>query len=140
MRLWSSVLISAFFLWLALRGQDLTQTARSLADAHYGYVLPALALYFTGVWVRALRWRVLLSPMGRFPVSSLFPVVVIGYMANDVLPARMGEVVRVYVFRSASGSRKRPHWARSLLNDCSTQRRCFCCWRRGQCLFPSTAR
>ncbi len=97
LRLWGSILVSAFFLWLALRGQDLTQTASSLAEAQYWYVVPALVLYFTGVWVRAVRWRVLLTPMGRFPVSSLFPVVVIGYMANDILPARMGEVVRVYV-------------------------------------------
>ena len=96
-RLWASVLVSALLLWLALRGQHLPQTLAALRDADYRYLVPALVLYFTGVWVRAVRWRVLLSPMGSYSAASLFPVVVIGYMANDVLPARMGEVVRVYV-------------------------------------------
>ncbi len=96
-RFWGSVLVSAVLLWLALRGQDLSKTMSVLRTAEYRYVFPALVLYFSGVWVRSVRWRWLLSPMGRYRARSLFPVVVIGYMANDVLPARMGEVVRVYV-------------------------------------------
>lgn len=96
-RFWGSILVSAFFLWLALRGQDLSGTWEALRSADYRFLVPALVLYFVGVWVRAVRWRVLLSPVGSYPTRSLFPVVVIGYMANDVLPARMGEVVRVYV-------------------------------------------
>jgi uncharacterized protein (TIRG00374 family) len=103
LRLWASVLISAALLWLALRGQHLPQTIGALRDADYRYLLPALGLYFIGVWVRAARWRVLLSPMGSYSTRSLFPVVVIGYMANDVLPARMGEVVRVYVLSEREG-------------------------------------
>ncbi len=102
-RFWISLLISALFLWLALRGQHLAETMRTLREADYGYLLPALVLYFVGVWVRAGRWKVLLSPMGSYSAGSLFPVVVIGYMANDVLPARMGEVVRVYVLAEREG-------------------------------------
>ena len=80
--------------------------AAALRSAEYWYLAPALALYFLGVWVRAIRWRTLLSPIGRYSASSLFPVIVIGYMANDILPARMGEVVRVYVLSQREGVSK----------------------------------
>lgn len=97
LRFWLSILVSVVFLWLAFRGQDLSATWAALSSAHYWYLVPAVVLYFLGVWVRSVRWKSLLSPIGKYTTSSLFPVVVIGYMANDVLPARMGEVVRVYV-------------------------------------------
>lgn len=103
LRLWASVAVSVFFLWLAFRGQDLSQTIGAIRSADYRYVLPALALYFAGVFVRSVRWKALLSPIGSYTARSLFPVVVIGYMANDVLPARMGEVVRVYVLSEREG-------------------------------------
>ncbi|MDP9350208.1 MAG: flippase-like domain-containing protein [Chloroflexota bacterium] len=96
-RLWIGILVSGLFLFLALNGQNLRETWTALRSADYRFLVPALVLYFVGVWIRAVRWRALLTPFGSFSSSALFPVVVIGYMANDVLPARMGEVVRVYV-------------------------------------------
>ena len=64
----------------------------------YWALLPALAVYFAGVWIRAVRWGVLLSPLRRgIHPYSLFKVLVIGYMGNDILPARLGDVIRVYV-------------------------------------------
>ena len=47
-----------------------------------------------GVWVRTWRWQVLLNPLKRIPQRQLFPVVCIGYMGNNVYPARAGEVLR----------------------------------------------
>ena len=67
-----------------------------LADANYIYVVPAIALYFLAVWFRAVRWRYLLTPLTTLPASRLYPVVIIGYMANNLLPARLGEFVRSY--------------------------------------------
>ena len=68
----------------------------ALSEANYVFVVPAIALYFVAVYFRALRWQYLLSPLGSFSPSRLYPVVVIGYMANNVLPARLGELVRSY--------------------------------------------
>ncbi len=95
--------ISVVFIALALRGQDLGQIRRALAAADYRYLPPALLLYFVGVWVRALRWRVLLTPVRRLSARTLFPIVVIGYMANNILPWRIGEFVRGYVLREREG-------------------------------------
>lgn len=102
-RFWLSVLVSVVLLWLALRGLDLGRTVAALREADYRWLPPALVLYFLGVWVRAWRWRALLAPVGSYSTRSLFPVVIIGYMANDVLPARMGEIVRVYVLSQREG-------------------------------------
>jgi hypothetical protein len=96
-RLWVGLVVSVGFLYLALRGIDALSLWQALQRASYWYIVPSLIAYFTGVYIRALRWGYILSPGSPLPASRLFPVVVIGYMANDLLPARMGELVRTYV-------------------------------------------
>lgn len=98
-RLWLGLALSLVFIALAVRGQDLIQVRRALAAADYRYLPLALVLYFAGVWVRAVRWRHLLAPVRRMSARGLFPVIVIGYMANNILPWRIGEFVRAYVLR-----------------------------------------
>ncbi len=93
-RFWLGVVIS-----LALLGYVFYQTnpmaiGAELARANYFYLIPALVLYFIGVGIRSVRWHYLLRSIKPVPVRTLFPVMVIGYMANDILPARLGEVVR----------------------------------------------
>jgi glycosyltransferase 2 family protein len=105
-RVWIGFLISVVFLYIAFREQDFAQIGQALRGANYWFVVPALALYFTGVVIRTLRWRFVLRAMRRFTVSDLFPIVVIGYMANNVLPLRAGELVRSYVLSSRTGLRK----------------------------------
>lgn len=100
------IAISLVFLFLALRGQDFEAVWSALKRAEYWYVIPALALYFSGVWVRSVRWSLLLQSIRRVHWSDLFPVVVIGYMANNVLPLRAGEFVRAYALSTRVGVRK----------------------------------
>ena len=95
--------ISALLLWLALRTISFRDVGAAFSAANYALLAPALALYFAGVAVRAVRWRVLLAPLQEVAVARLFPIVVMGYMANDILPARLGEVVRVDVLRRREG-------------------------------------
>lgn len=97
-RLWLGLVVSVAFLFLALRQvTDFGQALAAAQRANYWYLLPALLVYFLGVWIRSVRWHFLLKPVKAVPVRRLFPVVVIGYMANDILPARIGELVRAYV-------------------------------------------
>lgn len=95
-RFWVALAVSALFMLLLLYQVDLGEIRSALLDANYLYVAPAIALYFVAVYFRSLRWKYLLSPMRTFPVSRLYPVIVIGYMANNLLPARLGELVRSY--------------------------------------------
>jgi len=55
-----------------------------------------MAVVILCMWIRAERWRYLLVPVGSFKSRELFPSVMIGFMANNILPARLGEVVRAY--------------------------------------------
>ncbi len=102
LRVWIGLAGSLLFLYLAFRGQDLGAIWTSLKQANYWYVIPAIAIYFTGVWVRSLRWAFLLRPVERFRGRDLFRVVVIGFTANNVLPLRTGELVRSYVLSTRS--------------------------------------
>jgi uncharacterized protein (TIRG00374 family) len=95
-RFWVALAVSALFMLLLLYQVDLGEIRTALLEANYLYVAPAIALYFVAVYFRSLRWKYLLSPMRTFPVSRLYPVIVIGYMANNLLPARLGELVRAY--------------------------------------------
>jgi uncharacterized protein (TIRG00374 family) len=89
------VLISGVFLYLAFRGQDLNEIRDALLESNLWWLPVALALYFVGVWFRALRWHFLLRPVAdRTTARGLLPIVVIGFMANNVLPLRAGELVR----------------------------------------------
>jgi uncharacterized protein (TIRG00374 family) len=57
--------------------------------------------------LRAIRWKYLLLPRKRIAFPSLFSATMIGFMANNLLPARMGEFVRAYIIsrkESVSGS------------------------------------
>lgn len=81
-------------MWL-LRSVDLGELARQLQAAHWGWVLLSAALAPAGLWVRAVRWRYLFPPGSDPP--GLVPAIMIGYMTNNVLPLRAGELVRVYV-------------------------------------------
>jgi hypothetical protein len=95
------MLISAVFLYLAFREIDFNQLWQYLRSAKWGWVLLGLVSYFIGVWVRTWRWQVLLNPLKRIPQRELFPVVCIGYMGNNVYPARAGEVLRSILLKQS---------------------------------------
>ncbi len=86
-----SVGLLAFLLWSV----DLHELGIQLGRTHIGWVTLGAALGPVGLWVRARRWRYLFPP-GPEP-SGLVAATMIGYMANNILPFRAGEVVRVYV-------------------------------------------
>jgi len=92
-------LISAFFVYLALRGLQLDQVWQGLQEANYAWVVPGVLVYFVGVWARTCRWHCMLRSLKAIPIPRLFPAVVIGYMGNNVYPARAGEVIRAYLLR-----------------------------------------
>ena len=95
-RLWLGVGVSGVFLIFLALTIELDELFRALKEANYLFVVPAVFIYFAGVYFRAARWRYILSPLRSITAARLFPVVVIGYAANNVLPARVGELVRAY--------------------------------------------
>ena len=94
---WLGALISVLFIWLALRGMRLEEFWAAVQDANYIWLLPGIAVYFVGVWVRAWRWHYLLGPIKKIPTQTMFPITTIGYMGNNIYPARAGEVLRAVI-------------------------------------------
>jgi len=81
---------------LALRGVDLPRLRETLAHANYWYLLPTFALTVLAFYVRAVRWGVLLRTVKSIPSGSLFSATMIGFAANNLLPARLGEFIRAW--------------------------------------------
>ena len=97
--IWLGVLISALFLYLAFRKVDFGLVWFHLKSAKWAWVLLGLVFYFAGVVVRAWRWKVLLNPLKPMSVKKLFPVVCVGYMGNNIYPARAGEFLRAFILK-----------------------------------------
>jgi len=100
---WLGAAISALFLTIALRNLHLSEVWEAVRTAQYIWIVPGVAVYFFGVWVRTWRWDYLLRPVKQIPIRRLFPVVVIGYMGNNIFPVRAGEVIRAYLLRQREG-------------------------------------
>jgi uncharacterized protein (TIRG00374 family) len=95
MKRWPSLIlgvaVSVVALYYLLR-RDLSSVQDELAHARYGYVLPTLALTVLGLWLRSLRWRVLLGY--RIAPRPSFHILNVSYFINAVLPLRVGELAR----------------------------------------------
>ena len=97
------LIVGFVFLWLAVRGTNLTDIRESFLRANWLYapvLVLVLCIYFV---VKTVRWRYLLLPFARIRTSSLIPVVVVGYASNLLLPAQMGELVRTFLARQKYG-------------------------------------
>ncbi len=102
-RLLIGIAISIFFLYISLRGLELKEFWQALQDANYWWLIPGIIVYFVGVWVRAWRWHYMLRPLKKIPTRTMFPIVAIGYMGNNIYPARAGEVLRAAVLKQREG-------------------------------------
>src|SRR2546423_7046401 len=89
-----SLALLGFLLWRI----DLDQAAEALRDADYVYVLPALALFGCAKLLVAQRWRLMMAKFTIVPpLPALFGVLLVSNLANNVVPARIGDVIRIQV-------------------------------------------
>ncbi|MDP4129583.1 MAG: lysylphosphatidylglycerol synthase transmembrane domain-containing protein [Bacteroidota bacterium] len=90
-------LLAVFFVWLSIRGLDhekWEQLKKAMDKARYWLLIPVFSLLLLSHWIRALRWRQLMEPMGYHPARlNAFFAVMIGYFVNLGAP-RLGEVVK----------------------------------------------
>ncbi|MGB8212493.1 MAG: lysylphosphatidylglycerol synthase transmembrane domain-containing protein [Anaerolineales bacterium] len=100
---WLGVLISAVFLWWALSKMNFGDFWQAIRTADYWWILPGVAVYFVAVWARAWRWHYLLKPIKAIKTRVMFPITCIGYMGNNIYPARAGEVLRAVVLKRREG-------------------------------------
>jgi uncharacterized protein (TIRG00374 family) len=95
--------ISIVALWLVLRGVDLARTGEVLARADLRWIGLAAAFLSTDLALRALRWQRLLRPIAKVRYPPMLGYLLVGYLANNVLPARLGELVRSHYLGDREG-------------------------------------
>lgn len=108
-RLWTDPKIIAGFVlsglltWLALRGTDLGEIANALGRVEMPALLWSIALTYLVLWLRSVRWRLLLGGVGPVSLRNVFEASLLGYMINYILPIRVGELVRAYLVGTYGG-------------------------------------
>lgn len=96
-RFWAAVAVGVSLIALFVLATDLSEIADAFAEASYWYVAPAVVVLFLSFWIRCYRWSVLMRPVAAISARRLFSYSIIGYMANNLIPARAGELIRAYV-------------------------------------------
>ena len=87
--------VTVFFLWLALRDVPFSDVWNEMRRGDPFLLAACIFVATAGFAIRAMRWKVLLQPVHPgTSFRSRFSAVSIGFMANNVLPARVGEFAR----------------------------------------------
>jgi hypothetical protein len=96
---WVGFALSAFLIWFTLRGVALGEVWARIRSADLGLLGAAVFVATAGFLVRAWRWKVLLRPLEpQTRLRARYAAINIGFMANNLLPARVGEFARAYAF------------------------------------------
>jgi uncharacterized protein (TIRG00374 family) len=98
--------LTVVFLVLALQRVDLGGFVDELRHVNYVWLLPSAACTLLGYVLRSVRWRMILSGAARAPLRTLFPVLIMGFATNNLLPGRLGEFWRAYLLGRKRGVRK----------------------------------
>ena len=94
--------LGAFLIWLAVKDltqEDKTQITKSLSEANYAWIALSMLIGIIAHLSRAMRWKMLLAPLGFIPkLSNTFYAVMVGYLGNLAFP-RLGEVLRCGILK-----------------------------------------
>jgi uncharacterized protein (TIRG00374 family) len=99
----AGIAVSAVALWVVVQTVDLPAASQALAGADLRWVGLLAAFIALDVVLRAVRWRMLLAPVARVPMRDSLIALLVGYLANNVLPARLGELIRCHVLGDRTG-------------------------------------
>lgn len=102
----ASLALAGVLLYYSLRGIEWRQVWVTLSSARLAFVTLALALMTTALFLRSYRWRVILTSEGSVSIPLAFWATSAGYLGNNVLPARAGEVVRSLMISTRTGMSK----------------------------------
>jgi len=97
------IAISLVFVYFAFRDINLEEFVESIKQADYIWMGPALAAMTLSFWLRGYRWKGILKPVKVVSIRSAFSATMIGYMVNNILPFRIGDLVRLVVIWKEAG-------------------------------------
>ena len=97
-----SLLVSGGFLYLAFRNVQLAELGTALGRVNGGWLLVSVAVSLLIMVFRAWRWQLELRPLEHVPVGRLWVITAVAYMAINLLPVRLGEIVRPWLLSRRS--------------------------------------
>jgi uncharacterized protein (TIRG00374 family) len=98
----ATVLVTVAFSYFALSNIDLSLAWQSLRASDYWWLAAGLAAFALGNGARAVRWRSLFARARRPPLGTVADAMMVGYLYNNIMPARAGEAARVVVLTQRS--------------------------------------
>ncbi len=93
----AGILLSGIFLYLAIRNVEYQKVRGALVSANYIFTIPSMLIVIISFLPRAVRWGYILESTKKIKFQNLFGIMMIGFMVNNILPARIGEVTRAYM-------------------------------------------
>ena len=97
------IAVSVFAIWILVRSVDIGAAVEVLRRASPAWIAVMLVATTVDVGARGARWRTLLAPIAPLPYRRVLGYTYIGYLANNVLPARLGELYRSHALGEAEG-------------------------------------
>lgn len=94
--------ISIILLLLVIRRIDVSVVIENINSFNKGLMLLALLIWLFGYWVRAIRWKIFITPLSKTSLKSLFRVLVTGFALNNILPLRAGEFIRAFLMNKVN--------------------------------------
>lgn len=93
------LIFSAFFVWLGFKDLKIRELFDIIRTLDAVWLIVAAVVYQIAAYVITWRWYFLLRPVKDVHANVLFPIVMIGYMGNNIYPARIGELIRAYLLK-----------------------------------------
>jgi len=103
---WLGVAVTLICLFFVFKGLDYRMILDIIQHINIWLLIITVAIYIGGYYIRAERWHYLLKHIKPFKAMELFPYLVMGFMFNNVLPARAGEFIRAYMTGQKKGVSK----------------------------------
>ncbi len=92
--------LGIFLVWWSVKDlttEDRSEIRQALETARYWLIVPVFIILFLSHYIRAIRWKLLMEPLGYNPsTTNVVFAVFIGYLANQAVP-RLGEVLKCTV-------------------------------------------
>jgi uncharacterized membrane protein YbhN (UPF0104 family) len=92
---WVGLLVSALFAYLAVRDVRFAEVKDALRSGVYWWIVPGFATLACCVFLKGVRWRYLFAQEQRPPLVPVLGALLVGYLFNNILPARAGEAARI---------------------------------------------
>lgn len=106
-RVWLGVAVTTVALGWTLRDVPLAELRASLAETNLWWVALMLPMHVVGLWFRGVRWRYLAAPISEtpLPLGAMYRATAVGFMAINIFPLRIGELIRPWFLSKETGVR-----------------------------------